>query len=711
MQPWKTKVICAGKYRPRQFEYHPQHEDVVLFGTLKGEAVVADVGKNSVLSSISRGLAHDRHDSILGLCWLKRAPTRFAVGSSHGYLRLCDAGDFTSRASAGLGYTVPMDSPIDGGGGRHTKLDLLSMGYDAAGEGVGRMGAGGLVGEIPGGGHDEAGLGEMKERGSIVKEYESFEKLTSVHINASDSRMLASGYSYDVRLFDLETGTVVCEFKRIHEDHINISRFANHSPFVFATSSFDRTVKAWDSRMRKKPIYTCHSDNGNVMLCFSPDDVFLLTSAIDNEVKQYLALDGRLHMHIDMPKTGLEDNFTRSYYTSSGRLILSGSSEEQTMRLHCAQTGNLIHSTEMYPGRKHSSLYVQSLSRGDPHHDFQFSVLVNYRDTAYPLEIVHVDMLKGNNGEDLSSVMSYTSSSSLASDLSRVCLEKEGADVCLVARDRSCYLAHSAIISCRSSVLRGLLSMAGAGEGRGVVGRGSGLGESGREAGGACGTCEGKGLAMVLGAGERRHDGMVGAGAGQGGRGDMMVVCLPWEVCPSIVPVVMEFLYTDCLELNPANRREYHEAEYTPPNAEQLLGTEGWGHDRSKGTTRKQMAKDSSMEIRTQSPLGGGVEWDRHGLGGSAGSVVSIQGKVGIYEKVLEASRALGLRRLAALVEWECRGLVSTEMVVPMVTMALRQGARQLLKYCVHYLVTHMHIVNQLHGQGCLPQPVQEEVC
>lgn len=40
MQPWKTKVICAGRYRPRQFEYHPKFEDVVVFGTLRGEGEV-----------------------------------------------------------------------------------------------------------------------------------------------------------------------------------------------------------------------------------------------------------------------------------------------------------------------------------------------------------------------------------------------------------------------------------------------------------------------------------------------------------------------------------------------------------------------------------------------------------------------------------------------------------------------------------------------
>lgn len=52
--------------------------------------------------------------------------------------------------------------------------------------------------------------------------------------------------------------------------------------------------------------------------------MFLLTSAVDNEVKQYLALDGRLHMDLEIPKTRMDENFTRSYYTSSGRWDLGG---------------------------------------------------------------------------------------------------------------------------------------------------------------------------------------------------------------------------------------------------------------------------------------------------------------------------------------------------------------------------------------------------
>lgn len=55
--------------------------------------------------------------------------------------------------------------------------------------------------------------------------------------------MLAGMSSCRWILWYLETAKqMVRDFQDIHEDHINISRFANHSPFVFATSSFDRTV-------------------------------------------------------------------------------------------------------------------------------------------------------------------------------------------------------------------------------------------------------------------------------------------------------------------------------------------------------------------------------------------------------------------------------------------------------------------------------------
>lgn len=42
--------------------------------------------------------------------------------------------------------------------------------------------------------------------------------------------------------------------------------------------------------------------------------------------------------------------------------------------------------------------FCVSRRRGDPHHDSRFSVLVNYHNTAYPLEIVTVDTAAGVDG-------------------------------------------------------------------------------------------------------------------------------------------------------------------------------------------------------------------------------------------------------------------------------------------------------------------------
>lgn len=114
-------------------------------------------------------------------------------------------------------------------------------------------------------------------------------------------------------------------------------------------------------RCKQKSIYTLKSDSGHVMLCFSPDDHHILTSAVDNEVVQYTALDGRKHLVYPIPKTSNNINFTRAYYSCSGRFMLSGSSEEPCIRLHCSYTGVHLQSAELYPGRKHSSIYIQSL--------------------------------------------------------------------------------------------------------------------------------------------------------------------------------------------------------------------------------------------------------------------------------------------------------------------------------------------------------------
>lgn len=121
---------------------------------------------------------------------------------------------------------------------------------------------------------------------SSVATFDDFEQLTSLHVNSTDDQLLASGYSKGVALYDIASGRRLQLFTNIHQEPINVAKFAHHSPYMFATSSFDHDVKMWDLRQNPmRPCYTASSSRGNVMVCFSPDDLYLLVSAVDNEVR------------------------------------------------------------------------------------------------------------------------------------------------------------------------------------------------------------------------------------------------------------------------------------------------------------------------------------------------------------------------------------------------------------------------------------------
>lgn len=84
MQPWKTEVVCAGRYRPRQFEYHPTFEDVVVFGTLRGEHCrtardneIEILGENKARASCSPTVSCSWH------CCRFPLPAAVAVGSNY----------------------------------------------------------------------------------------------------------------------------------------------------------------------------------------------------------------------------------------------------------------------------------------------------------------------------------------------------------------------------------------------------------------------------------------------------------------------------------------------------------------------------------------------------------------------------------------------------------------------------------------------------
>ncbi|KAF8410159.1 hypothetical protein HHK36_002681 [Tetracentron sinense] len=323
----------SKKFRPRQFEYHPSNSYLMVFGTLEGELVVINHENGKLVGYIpSRGAMN----SVLGLCWLKKYPFKLIAGSDNGSLKLYDVHHMPSTVT-----------------------------------------------------------GIYCSSGTVT--FDDFEQLTSVHVNSTDEQFLASGYSKNVALYDINSGRRLQVFTDMHREHINVVKFANHSPYIFATSSFDQDVKMWDLRQKPvRPCYTASSSRGNVMVCFSPDDHYLLVSAVDNEVKQLLAVDGRLNMKFEIASTGSAQNYTRSYYMNGRDYIISGSCDEHVVRICCAQTGRRLRDISLEGRGSGNSMFVQSL-RGDPFRDFHMSVLAAYMHPSSKSEIIKVNLLASND--------------------------------------------------------------------------------------------------------------------------------------------------------------------------------------------------------------------------------------------------------------------------------------------------------------------------
>eukprot|EP00271_Cylindrocystis_brebissonii_P010026 TRINITY_DN259_c4_g1_i1.p1 TRINITY_DN259_c4_g1~~TRINITY_DN259_c4_g1_i1.p1 ORF type:complete len:955 (+),score=205.76 TRINITY_DN259_c4_g1_i1:238-3102(+) len=379
---------ARSQFRPRQFEYSPLQPQLMVAGTLQGEVLVLSHDSGRVIGCVpSIGAPH----SILGLCWLNRDPAKLIGGCDNGSVQLYDVNHMRAQQLLQQQPLLPLSAR------RRASVGASMAVASATLEGV-RAGALAYPSHPP--------------PHPAVRTYEDFEQLTSVHVNCSDELFLASGYTNDVGLYDLGTSRRLRIFPNLHEEHINVVKFAHHSPHLFATSSFDRTVKLWDLRQpiapsRPRPVFCCLSANPTVMVCFSPDDHFLLSSALDNEVRQYLAADGRLHLQLDLKPTGSVHNYTRSYYLNGRDYIISGSCEENAVHVCCARTGRQLRdivfeasgSPVVTGGAGGQSLkkspFVQSL-RGDPFKDFHLSVLVAYHHPMARSEIVKVSLM-GNN--------------------------------------------------------------------------------------------------------------------------------------------------------------------------------------------------------------------------------------------------------------------------------------------------------------------------
>ncbi|KAF0698775.1 Aste57867_10633 [Aphanomyces stellatus] len=287
-----------------------------------------------------------------------------------------------------------------------------------------------------------------------------FPHLSSVHVNMNDQHVLVSGQAHSVRIYDLGTGGLVRTFDDVHAKEINLSRFANHSPSLFATCSFDKTVKLWDLRANDAtPIYTCTSQGENLTICFSPDDQRLLVSAVDDEFNQYCLLTGKLDWgYVLAPqRVGGKPSYSRSYYTASGNLILSGSTDHAVVRMYCSHTGRVLHGAIQYSGRKHSALHTLSL-RANPHDELKFCALVAYADTSYINELVENTMVGTGQATDNEFIHTFSPSWDFKHETTAALLEDTTTADVVLAVGRHLIQAHSVVLSARSSRLAALLA-------------------------------------------------------------------------------------------------------------------------------------------------------------------------------------------------------------------------------------------------------------
>jgi WD40 repeat protein len=174
-----------------------------------------------------------------------------------------------------------------------------------------------------------------------------FQNLSSVSINCTDDYFIVSGFSRDVSLFDLISGRKVSEFREIHSNFINITRFANFSPHLLATSSFDSTCKLWDLRRPSTSgaVATYTTPSLNVMCCFSPLDDDLLVSGLDANVVQLSVKRGLAPniptevLNASIPARNSSSNYRRAVYTADGTHFITSGTDENFMRVVDSASG------------------------------------------------------------------------------------------------------------------------------------------------------------------------------------------------------------------------------------------------------------------------------------------------------------------------------------------------------------------------------------
>lgn len=83
---WVDEMKSSTSFRPRQLEYHPSNPSLMVFGTIDGEIVVVNHETDKIVSYVPTVGAMN---SVLGLCWLKKHPSKVCHIKHGGFNLMC----------------------------------------------------------------------------------------------------------------------------------------------------------------------------------------------------------------------------------------------------------------------------------------------------------------------------------------------------------------------------------------------------------------------------------------------------------------------------------------------------------------------------------------------------------------------------------------------------------------------------------------------